>query len=108
MVTLRRSCPTTAAVCIGASSNRVQSHLPMISTHHLAVSAVRLMSTRATTCRRPDCFSGFYWDLTRVAPDKTHTFTLSITNAKLHAGLGLGLFFDNVEPELTAEVVVSV
>jgi hypothetical protein len=55
---------------------------------------------------RPDCFSGYYFDLTSVAkPGSTHTFSMSIANAALPEGLGLGLFFDNVEPELTTEVV---
>jgi hypothetical protein len=51
----------------------------------------------------PPSFVGFYADLSTIAPDQQHRLVLTLpegSQAKLE-----GVFFDNVEPQSTAEIV---
>ena len=66
-----------------------------------------LKSYNCRGLQRPDCFSGFYYDLTALKPDVKHKFEL-----KIGGGLGpkvpsLRLFFDNVSPETTTDVFLG-
>jgi hypothetical protein len=47
-------------------------------------------------------FVGFYADLSKIAPDTQHSFTLDLP--RLKPGQFQGLFFDNVEPQFTEEL----
>jgi hypothetical protein len=48
-------------------------------------------------------FVGFYADLSKIAPERQHSFTLQLP--QLRAGQFQGVFFDNVQPRLTEELV---
>lgn len=50
-------------------------------------------------------FVGFYADLSKIAPDVQHNFTLSLPPLK--PGQFQGVFFDNVEPQFTDELIVD-
>lgn len=47
-------------------------------------------------------FVGFYVDLSKVAPDQQHSFTLNLPQLK--PGQFQGIFFDNVESQFTEEL----
>lgn len=47
-------------------------------------------------------FVGFYADLSRIAPDVRHTIKMRIDG--MNPGLLQGVFFDNVEPQLTESI----
>jgi hypothetical protein len=47
-------------------------------------------------------FVGFYADLSKIAPDSQHSFTLNLP--RLKPGQFQGVFFDNVEPQFTEEL----
>ncbi len=51
----------------------------------------------------PNCFLGYYADLSSLEADKTHTVDLSLP--RLEPGRFQGLFFDNVETEYTDRIV---
>jgi hypothetical protein len=96
--------PTPALPRVNANSA-----LPPTTTIMARVDGHQVPTLKSWNCRglhRSDCFNGFYFDLTSVTPEATHTFELSITNLKIGVQ-NLGLFFDNVESELTHEMVMS-
>ena len=49
-------------------------------------------------------FVGFYADLSKIAPDTQHSFTLNLPQLK--PGQFQGVFFDNVEPQFTEELTL--
>ena len=99
--------PSAGLPRVGADS--ALAHTAVVAAKVDGVAVATQLSYNCRGLHRPDCFSGFYFDLTRVAkPGKTHSFTLSIAKAALPEGVGLGLFFDNVEQELTTQVAVAV
>jgi hypothetical protein len=51
----------------------------------------------------PQCFVGFYADVSAVAPEVRHTIDLRI--AQMGRGQLQGIFFDNVTPQLTEALV---
>jgi hypothetical protein len=83
------------------------SDAPRSATVAATIDGKPVATLQSFNCRglhRHDCFSGFYFDLTHVSPDVVHKLELTIANFKVPAGLDLGLFFDNVEAELTDEL----
>lgn len=62
-----------------------------------------LVSYNCRGLRRPQCFNGFYFDLTGVQTGVPHHLTVEVGGGGLEA-LDLALVFDNVEPELTSAV----
>ena len=61
--------------------------------------ALPLTRAYSSTRVHPASFVGFYADLSKVAPDTRHTFTLHLP--QLRPGQFQGVFFDNVEPRFT-------
>jgi hypothetical protein len=63
-----------------------------------------LVIRRAYSSSRADapCFVGFYSDLSKIAPEVPHTIELFVPQGKLSQLLGV--FFDNVTPQLTESV----
>jgi hypothetical protein len=61
--------------------------------------------TRAYSAVRaePRTFVGFYADVSQIAPDREHTLDLDVPT--LRPGQWQGIFFENVETELTATIV---
>ena len=83
------------------------SYTPPTTPVSLTVGGGAVATLKSYNCRglhRENCFSGFYWDLTAVKPDVVHKLELKLGGGKLGAGVDLGLYFDNVETELTAEL----
>jgi len=74
----------------------------------VTVDGETVATQKGYNCRglhRENCFSGFYFDLTSCKTDTEHKLELKLGN--FTAGqIDLGLYFDNVEPELTAELAV--
>ena len=90
------------------------SYTPPTTPISLTVDGDTVPTLKSYNCRglhRENCFSGFYWDLTAVKPDATHKLELKFGENYTALGDGgesmidLGLYFDNVEAELTDEVV---
>lgn len=90
------------------------SYTPPTTPISLAVNGEAVATLKSYNCRglhRENCFSGFYWDLTDVKPDAVHSLQLKLGDNFTASGNGgesmidLGLYFDNVEAELTDEVV---
>jgi hypothetical protein len=83
------------------------SYTPPTTQASLTVGGSEAVATlKSYNCRglhRENCFSGFYWDLTAFKPDVTHTLELKL-GGKVGAEVDLGLYFDNVEAELTDEL----
>jgi hypothetical protein len=65
--------------------------------------ALPLTRAYSSTRVHPASFVGFYADLSKVAPDTRHTFTLHLPQLK--PGQFQGVFFDNVEPRFTEALV---
>ncbi len=51
----------------------------------------------------PRTFVGFYADVTSLAADRTHAFTLDLP--RLEPGQLQGVYFENIEPEYTSAIV---
>jgi hypothetical protein len=65
--------------------------------------ALPLTRAYSSTRVHPASFVGFYADLSKIAPDTRHTFTLHLPQLK--PGQFQGVFFDNVEPRFTEALV---
>ena len=64
---------------------------------------LELKAAYSSTRVHPASFVGFYADLSQVTADREHRLALQLTGeakSKL-----LGVFFDNVEPQFTEEIV---
>ncbi len=61
-----------------------------------------LKAAYSSTRVHPPSFVGFYADLSAISPDKEHTLSISVPIPYLEKLQGI--FFDNVEPELTQEL----
>lgn len=90
------------------------SYTPPTTPISLTIDGDAVATLKSYNCRglhRANCFSGFYWDLTDIKPDATHSLQLKLganftaTRDGGDSTIDLGLFFDNVEAELTDEVV---
>lgn len=64
--------------------------------------AVELRKAYSAVRDAPRTFVGFYADLSLVAADREHTLELNLP--QLRSGQWQGVFFDNVETELTANI----
>lgn len=73
---------------------------------------IRAYETRCTECtnvnhpnqpRKSNRFNGYYWDASALAPNQPHAVELTL-GSKNAAAL-VGLFFENVEPMTTGQVV---
>jgi hypothetical protein len=62
-----------------------------------------LIRAYSSTRVHPASFVGFYADLSKIAPDTRHTFALHLPQLK--PGQFQGVFFDNVEPRLTEDLI---
>lgn len=83
------------------------SYTPPTTAVSMTVDGKPVATLKGYNCRglhRENCFSGFYWDLT--AYEGEHKLVVKLANFSAD-NVDLGLYFDNVEPELTAELVAD-
>eukprot|EP00038_Savillea_parva_P012565 m.205502 g.205502 ORF g.205502 m.205502 type:complete len:209 (+) comp22964_c0_seq1:75-701(+) len=64
-----------------------------------------LQSFNCRGLHRPDCFNGFYFDLTTLTPDTNHAFRVDVVAPNL-AAMDVALVFDNVEMETAGPAVL--
>jgi hypothetical protein len=65
--------------------------------------SVELRKAYSAVRSAPRTFVGFYADLSMLAPDTPHSFELDLPTLK--PGQLQGVFFENIEPEYTSNIV---